>query len=907
MIERAIEIVITIVIFMIIAYTFIDIFGTPSCQSLANQTAQQLRFAINEVADGTNVLPFQTNDPSFNEPSDSKYYTTVPIRLCQQYGTYSFFQSFLGGMPEYQIYYEKFPEGGGGSWNEAYPWSGGAASSLVFWGAMRGVTFGLKGAITLTRTIRTWKAIQIGYKAMDVAQDRISFFKYLIHPKTFQDILSDKVDEFVKLGRPVQTLIDRVGEEDAGKLLKYFGDAGLIETVQGPLGLQYYAVGDKLVINGNDIPATVVEKVPDLSSPGSFITKPQKVAVLIQPDGTLDWNYVELLDMSAPTPAGYQLQMINPREQMKDIIESLKDSGQLAKAQQLAEDFALDDTSGKTLESALDKPNFLKRISNAVKEKWTYMKDYLKSHLYLGSSEEFATETGYKTATRAQAAEELAVATEFLSDGSPNPVYKFFTLSDGTVVTADDFREAIRPLLKSEDYGKNLIKKIRYFAGVYGIPIAPEVTPDDAMKVLARIWKENGGGLGIHHESSFVRIWNRITDAVKLTKGDAGEIASLPAGGTFSNSYTQPSYVDWMRDELKKLPNYDKWFAPYETQLTVGTAGRNGIISNLQGIYIDLQAKYPALPQEQLNKLFDLEAEKFQWKNFVAELILNEKPIGDPLRNPSEVQEIIKRQWGMVLGIMDKNYDALPVDLERLFGIKYAGKQASKMLFIDGTALVAPNSWLAKGLILGEMTEGCRGNSICLYIQGSQAEAPYYMDENATNYTVRVWRPIEPWKQWAGWQAALQHVPAHPRFYVVSPCFAVAKVWKTSLDGQPTIFVHPIKIEMEGGSSNYCYADTDLINAYTTIWAASDAATVIETVMSLGVRGATKGASLVLKNALSGWGLADPTTFFQCIAEGAISWPGYPYTGMNYTDMLESNENTKAFNELQSKLESAYG
>lgn len=887
---------------MIIAYAFIKTLGTPDCVSMANQTAQQLSLAINEVADGTNVLPFQPSDPSMNEPADSRYYTTVPIRLCQQYGTYNFFLTFLGGMPEYQIYYEKFPEGGGGMWNEAYPWSGGAASSLVFWAGMRGITLGLKGAWKLTKIYQGWKTAQLAYKGLDIAKERVSFFKYLTKTSEFEDLIADKVDEFVSQGRLVSTLTDEIGEADSEQLLKYLGDAGFIDTITLPNGdIQYFDDAGKIVIRNDVIPATVVERVQDQS--GNWLETPKKIVVFVQPDGTLDWNEVELLGMTDSVPNGYQEQMINPREQMKNLIESLKESGQVATAQQLSEDFEVDINGVLKTFDELDKPNFLKRISNAVKKQWTEMKDYLKKYLYLGDSEEFATESGDEVLTRARAAEELAGKvsgdTDYIFDLNG---YGTFVDSNGNIVqvTADNFREdVIGPMLKSEDYGKNLIKKVRHFAGMYGIPISPEVTPHDALVVMGRIWEENGGGLAIEHESSFGRFFNRIRDAIKLTNGDGALVGNLPAGGSFTPSLPAGGYTEWLTEEVKKLPNYNKWFSSYEGRITT-------IGGELQSKYLGLAAANPLLTPEQLGKLFDGEVEKFQWQNLVTELVKNDKGV-QGLPRSTEFQEMIDRQLGMLIGIMDKDYNALPVDLGRAFGIKYAGKQASKMLFIDGTALVAPNSWIAKGLILGQMTKGCRGNSICLYVQASQAEAPYYMDLNATNYTVRVWRPVEPWKQWVGWQAALQHVPAHPRFYVVSPCFAVAKVWKTNLDGKQTIFVHPIKVDMKGKNSNYCYADSDLVNAYTTIWAVSDAATIITTVMSLGVKSATTGAKLVLKNILDKSGMADPVTFLQCIAEGAIGWPGAPYTGMNYTDILENTGNVQAFNELQAGLKSAYG
>ncbi len=233
------------------------------------------------------------------------------------------------------------------------------------------------------------------------------------------------------------------------------------------------------------------------------------------------------------------------------------------------------------------------------------------------------------------------------------------------------------------------------------------------------------------------------------------------------------------------------------------------------------------------------------------------------------------------------------------------------MIFIDGTAVIAPNSWLGKGLILTQMTEECTGNSLCLYTQSSQYESPYFLSESATQYNVRVWRPFEEWKKWLGWQAALQHVPEHPRFYVVSPCFAIAKIWKTNVNGDPTIFVKPIKVTMEG-RSNYCYADTELINAYTTIWAAEDAATVIEAVISWGgaaakkgaLKGAKEGLKKIADSTLFKWyDMLDPASFIAAMAEAAINWPGYPYSSLNYTDMHENVENMEEFEKLKASLE----
>ncbi|MHA2100621.1 MAG: hypothetical protein ACW99A_18250, partial [Candidatus Kariarchaeaceae archaeon] len=131
-----VNLLLMVILFLAVVVALYSVFGAPRCDSLANVTAMQLKMTIDDVTD--------SNFPYWNEadsvPPDATYYEKVPIRLCQEQGEYSFIQAFFGGIPEYQIYFEKFPESGGGAWSEAYPWSGGSGGFLVFWGAMKGVT-----------------------------------------------------------------------------------------------------------------------------------------------------------------------------------------------------------------------------------------------------------------------------------------------------------------------------------------------------------------------------------------------------------------------------------------------------------------------------------------------------------------------------------------------------------------------------------------------------------------------------------------------------------------------------------------------------------------------------------------------------------------------------------------------
>jgi hypothetical protein len=268
----------------------------------------------------------------------------------------------------------------------------------------------------------------------------------------------------------------------------------------------------------------------------------------------------------------------------------------------------------------------------------------------------------------------------------------------------------------------------------------------------------------------------------------------------------------------------------------------------------------------------------------------------------------------MVMGMFEKNYDAGPVTF-RTTAVSISGKAATistrRTIFQDATSFVAPNSWFGKGLILQYMTEDCQGNSMCLYVTGSEHEEPSYMSENASNFTVRSWRPVQAWQQKAGLQAYLQRVPSHPTFYVVSPCFAVAKVWKTEMDGEKTIFIKPEKVNMSTNNSNYCYADSNLVSSYVKIWAAEDVLTVVEAVVSWGISSGKivleEAAKLVAKDALEKFGLVDPVSLVAAMAEASISWPGPPFTGLDYDTMNENTDNVEAFNELKEAMKEQYG
>jgi ASC-1-like (ASCH) protein len=885
MIERAIGIAIAIVITMILAFVFIQLFGAPTCASLANQTALQLKFAINEVADDSFPI-FTPNDPSLDEPTDSRYYTTVPIRLCQKYGTFDFFRQFLGGMPEYQIYYEHFPEGGGGIWNEAYPWSGGAGSTLLFWGAMRGIAFAGKIAGKLTKIYIGWKGVQFIRQMRDFLQMKPwTYYKWTYHQTGFWKLLCKIIravspPEFIRSGRQLKNITDIIEERQATYILKYLGEGNFISTAWDPVNeeVKYEAVGDKIVLKDAEIPVKITVIKRDGNDykeveQGLYVRCEQSECGGVLDPEQADWSDTpatypgQSISDVVKDPQNYVQLTINPRQQMKELYEGLKET-QPERAQEIIDNFAFDDT-GKVMESNVTNASFIKKIMNENEKRIDEIKNYLQRNSYNMPT----TDNSYTMQTGDEILHRI-IALENITNLPDNDIIG--VLSDGSNVLAKDFKEKILiPLLNEESYKfKDMIKT---YASIYNIPISATVTPEDAVKVLRKIWEEEGGGFVFYHEADLTNIFVRIKDAL------------VKSGGTAT--------VNDIVNEVKKLRNYDSYFKIYEDHGRI-----TEITTDLKNIYANVLATHLGATPQEIYDNFSFELELYQLKNIAIEL--GEVDKGLYGADNDKIKELIENQLGMIIGLFDKSDNTAPITLWSRSLKRFI---ASKIVFIKVLQFFAPNSWIIQGLILTQMTKKCRGNSICLYVHASQYEGPYYLSENATNYTVRLWRPVEPWKQWAGWTAAMMHVPSHPRFYVVSPCFAVAKVWKTNLDGELTVFVRPVKIDTEG-SSNYCYADSNLINTYTTIWATADTATIVEIVLSWGVSSGRivvkewveKAASVVSK-------YVDPITLVQSIAEAAISWPGPPYTGLNYTDMQEGSKNYEGFKELENALKSAYG
>jgi hypothetical protein len=146
-IEQSLEIVIGFIILAGLVYIFFSIFGQAECDSLANATAVELVNKINDVALENKILPWTGE----GVPPDEKtsYYTVAPIRLCEKNRMNTLSAVFSAQIPTYILVYETMPEGGF-AWSESQPFSGGAGQSVLNYVGMK---YGIKGLTLASRLV----------------------------------------------------------------------------------------------------------------------------------------------------------------------------------------------------------------------------------------------------------------------------------------------------------------------------------------------------------------------------------------------------------------------------------------------------------------------------------------------------------------------------------------------------------------------------------------------------------------------------------------------------------------------------------------------------------------------------------------------------------------------------------
>lgn len=780
LLKEPISIVTGIIIFLALAVALYFIFGAPNCDALANTTAIALRDNINLVA--------ADDFPAYgggDVPANPAYYKTAPITLCQEHGVFSYIDSFFGGMPEYQIYFETFPEGmfsgGAGMWMESYPWSGGAAGTLAFWGVMRGAGALWKAgkAVAMGKINNAWVMVSWMRKTATYVSktNRNKILNTFRNPAELAKIVEQAPEELAKRIQKREGLafVETFSRADAINTADALRSAGWLATKEGDVAL---TKDGKLILSATKVDVTI----PVRTDTGDIIER----RLLVKYDSK--GNIVEA--MAEPTtgaPGGWSTIKTSPADAFKDYINGLANPDE---AKLLRAIYALPEDVDVSLWVRL---RDFKISETAFYNKWfknTRLTKFVNQIKTVGYNVEVTTMP-------------------------PESVQAWGLTLEAAARDKELYDSIIKPTLGMKTKIKDKIMTKFHLT-------SPEQIQALHVAKFARDTMDEIGGVAFIPKDSGYNIYRLAIEDIRTT-----------------GNYLDPNTLATEIGE--KLPDVKNYFTP----------------SELESIVLKINEQWKIA-----GKTTGAEFEAAANRLYLEEIMAG-------LKDP-KTKEKAAKELACVLGFLEQNKDTVPVPIPTQFG----RLEAKRIIYLDGTAFVNPASYWYKGIAGEAMTETCGGNSICVYSHAAQLEEPFYLDEAADNYFIRDWRPLNPaW--YASIQGAVMWVPANPRFYVVSPCFAIAKIWKTD----DTIYVSMEKCNMGDKASNYCYADAGLINQYAAIWTGADVATIIEAVATAG---ATEGVKLMLKSVLKN---TDPVTIAQAFIEAGISWPGWPFKECVYDTM----------------------
>jgi hypothetical protein len=801
----------SVVFFIVFALLIYMMLGSPECNSYANISALNLENAINDVAqyypkwDGGGI------------PDDLTYYKPAPITLCQTRGT-SVIEAFTGGGPEYQIYYEMFPENPGGTWTEAYPWSGGAMNTIIFWAAFRGVSIGIKYSPSLANLIKG------GFKAPRLVRWLSNKFSWV--KNKFSGILSN-ADEASKLvdnsffdlpfsGQTAEAIRGIYSAEEATMGFSKMRQVGFLT---GEIDSQGRAVID-------NTPRQWFDDVIDSS--GNIIEDRVQLFRIYDADG----NLVELRWISDPA----EISQLNSQgfivdevwDSPEDLYNSLRDVASDDQREWLDSMYVPESqVEGSTV--------WWEALPNRIKDTKFYQNAYEPATRRFTKFAEELRDLGYRGK---------------VTFSRPD-------VTRGILYAMDDV------------YTSN--------------PVAKEIF-DDAISQGSLLDKVKG--LSFHDYLDNIK--DTLTGYGFFPGGAKAEINQIGIGVLIEatkngEELTQASLLSRVMGIIDtEMPDLKTKF------------GESEIITHIQTYFqqpqLDLMSpiKNPAVSSELSFYVTSLTDDVY--RPFLDD-IANTMQYGTDLEKKAAAEE-----FGLFIGYIEQNKDKYPVNWKIKY-LKDLADPSKKVVFYNAINNMNPGSYYAKGFISQVSLEGCPSNSLCL-VDKSSLETPNVLNQEASNYFVRLYRPVNDLLNLpvTGIQNTLMQIPSHPRFYIASPCFGTAKVWKSTYNGEPTIFIHIDKEEVvdEDGDghpdgSNFCYADEGLINQYALVWGISDAIQLVPWSWAFGKLGLSSiSKTLGSKIDTFANNVMDPVTLVQGILEGVISWPLAPYLPLGMTTMHSS-------------------
>lgn len=812
LISDVLGIVIAIIIFIILVQILFNVFGSPECDKLAIATAENLRIGIDKVALGDGISPYSGEGVPPNEAKNQ--FTVVPIRLCQgPKGAVGGEVPFLGitivriplgsigtslaaTIPTYEIVYETWPDAvsylGGllSGWSESQPFSSGAINSFLTYAAIRWgpklvyniAKYAFKGAGWLIRAVDQIIGDRIFKFLMNHADNR--FFRFVL-TKAFAEQLGESVPsdieaKFFKIfykeedSGVIQTLRKNIVEEKMN-IVDAMADAGVLESEWD----------EEL---GKYVPVTSEEYVPR----GALGIVTKKEMYVVKPEF---------------------------RNLFKTFISLEEDEG----LKSLYENVFYIPSSWNWVENIKVKwYKFGYSICNNGLTDWFSENVIQKTKALYGDLKNGFNKVFRRSASKYDTAAEAAAFKEW--------AFIHFDQFENYVLDEDNFqnlgfRQALEDVtgkilpdsswVSSEDLYNFLVKYDRYYNSLDYEEFISRSTSQIRSFAVSNMQNILSDSATNAIEGGDIVAFGRLTDQFK-----------------WSWDLMPPDQQDaWMENMMRGYTGSQQ-LSRYDTGI----------------IYSDLRAhliKEGALDESKMltggviraNRLTNI-IDKVKGGMFT-------EPLNYNFIQTDEFANTIPNYWLRPIAPAEKSWFAS--FKEKVASIKdtitnnIAYKKAKQFVILDlgrfGSSPISPFDPLGGGgaytakqtLTKGSqiMPGGCQEKSICM-LKDAEVKGPepgysaFSLDEKVpTGTEVRLWRPKPSvaartpiFMSTALFYAT---VPENPRFYVVSPCFAVAKIWKSGKDDK--IYVKIDKAdkcnvtECPSGvdTPNYCYADEEYI------------------------------------------------------------------------------------------------
>ena len=743
MLEISHKLVFGVILFIIIAVIFMRLYTSPECNAYANQTVMDLQKAINEVSTD-DVKEWYGNGPPPNDKQE--YYRPVLVRLCENSGK-QFIENFFVKLPTYQISWGEFPTAPlWATWDESYPFSGGAGNALLMFGGLKGGKYAGKAAI---------KAGKIVYRVGKIT-------------------LRIGIKNAIKSSRLVKW-IRKYSELRFRALIKSVAQ----ETEEGVL--------ERFV--KNEIP--------------------ENYRALVRGDTLTAKRFARITKMS---------------------IDELAEAGVIKRVTEQMPADLQKAAKGRFIVNDMYIPLF-HALRDAADDN---MRRYFDDVFYIPSRFNFLERTRFRWIAFKEAADLMWKNSKLyrnvvdpINKGLRETKKKFFKvmgseISDAKIAaTARKFRKMC---LRNPKECRTMFEEAwnlrieSAMSNMVGRKVTKETFSDaDMFRFMAEyekwvIFEERSQIVGYSTQMSD-NLRTGITSYLKeISSKEPTEIREILKSRTAFRDGVEKHLPKEMVDKLNKK-DLEKMIEKARQQVelkinkNIVTRGLSIKKFNQQYSAAFKRAMIEDPNMEDIIKIVK-ETDKDEAKAFIPYIAYNVVDPAEFLK--SKIKREAKGLWYIKLGRYYPTYAlANPIQAR-------------------ANPLVIPGGGYASKIMEQQLTEGCVEGALC-YTHSGYVDS-YLLNESAQRYAVRLWRPkpnlAERTTIFISTGIFYPAIEEHPKFYVVSPCFSMMKVWKSG----GTVFISP-DVDMTTGDivrcsvqdkegytkkvANYCFA------TFNDVWGAN--------------------------------------------------------------------------------------